>query len=49
MSTFHKMKDGYTMITKGAVDVMLKRVDYIQKGGKIFPVTEVDDGKHLQS
>lgn len=30
------------MITKGAVDVMLKRVDYIQKGGKIFPVTEVD-------
>jgi Ca2+-transporting ATPase len=42
MSTFHKMKDGYTMITKGAVDVMLKRVDYIQKGGKIFPVTEVD-------
>lgn len=42
MSTFHKMKDGYTMITKGTVDVMLKRVDYIQKGGKIFPVTEVD-------
>ena len=42
MSTFHKMKDGYTMITKGAVDVMLKRVDYIQKGGKIFPVTEVE-------
>lgn len=42
MSTFHKMKDGYTMITKGAVDVMLKRVDYIQKGVKIFPVTEVD-------
>lgn len=42
MSTFHKIKDGYTMITKGAVDVMLKRVDYIQKGGKIFPVTEVD-------
>ena len=42
MSTFHKMKDGYTMITKGVVDVMLKRVDYIQKGGKIFPVTEVD-------
>lgn len=42
MSTFHKMKGGYTMITKGAVDVMLKRVDYIQKGGKIFPVTEVD-------
>lgn len=42
MSTFHKMKDGYTMITKGAVDVMLKRVDYIQKGGKILSVTEED-------
>ena len=42
MSTFYKMKDGYTMITKGAVDVMLKRVDYIQKGGKILSVTEED-------
>ena len=31
MSTFHKLKDGYTMITKGAVDVMLGRVKYIQK------------------
>ena len=30
------------MITKGAVDVMLKRVDYIQKGGKILSVTEED-------
>ncbi len=42
MSTFHRLDTGYTMITKGAVDVMLKRVDYIQKGGKTVPVTAGD-------
>ena len=25
MSTFHHLKDGYTMVTKGAVDVLMKR------------------------
>ena len=34
--------DAYTMITKGAVDVMLDRVDYIQKGGKTVPITAED-------
>ena len=42
MSTFHKLRDGYTMITKGAVDVMLERVDYIWKGGKILSITAED-------
>ena len=42
MSTFHKLKDGYTMITKGAVDVMLARTKYIQKNGEILPFTEAD-------
>ncbi len=32
----------YTMITKGAVDVMLDRVDYIQKSGKTVPITAED-------
>lgn len=42
MSTFHKLKDGYTMITKGAVDVMLGRVKYIQKNGEEVPFTAED-------
>ena len=42
MSTFHKWEEDYIMITKGAVDVMLNRVDYIQKSGKILPVTKED-------
>ena len=29
MSTFHLLKDGYTMVTKGAVDVLIKRIKYI--------------------
>ena len=42
MSTFHKLKDGYTMITKGAVDVMFARVRYIQKNGEAVPFTAND-------
>ena len=42
MSTFHKLKDGYTMITKGAADVMLARVKYIQKNSGEVPFTEKD-------
>lgn len=42
MSTFHNLKDGYTMVTKGAVDVMLNRVKYIQKNGELVPLTEKD-------
>ena len=42
MSTFHYLRDGYTMITKGAVDVMLDRVKYVQKDGRMAPVTDED-------
>lgn len=42
MSTLHNLKDGPTMITKGAVDVILQRISSIQKHGKIVPVTEED-------
>ncbi|MDO4339083.1 MAG: cation-translocating P-type ATPase [Eubacteriales bacterium] len=42
MSTLHQLKDGYTMITKGAVDVMLGRVKYIQKNGKLQKLEQED-------
>ena len=42
MSTLHNLKEGPTMITKGAVDVLLQRISSIQKHGKIVPVTEED-------
>ena len=48
MSTFHLLKDGYTMITKGAVDVMLDRVDQIQKNGQIVPITP-EDRKEIEA
>ena len=38
----HFIDGEYTMITKGAVDVMLDRVDYIQKGRKTVPITVED-------
>lgn len=42
MSTFHLLKKGYTMITKGAVDVLLPRTTYIQSDGEIRPITDTD-------
>lgn len=42
MSTFHELKDGYTMITKGAVDALLPRTLYIQDKGAIRPIRDVD-------
>ena len=42
MSTLHNLKDGCTMITKGATDVILGRASYIQKNGKIEPMTAQD-------
>lgn len=42
MSTLHNLKDGYTMVTKGAVDVLLKRISMIQKDGIPVPVTQED-------
>lgn len=47
MSTFHLLKDGYTMITKGAVDVLIKRSKYIKKNGQVLPITE-NDIKNIQ-
>lgn len=42
MSTLHDLRDGRTMITKGAVDVILDRVNYIQKGGSVCEITAED-------
>lgn len=42
MSTLHDLKDGRTMITKGAVDVMLDRVKYVQKNGELVSITAED-------
>ena len=42
MSTLHNLKDGYTMITKGAVDVLADRVTTIQREGAVCPITEED-------
>lgn len=42
MSTFHLLKDGYTMVTKGAVDVLIKRTKYIRKNGEVLPIDEND-------
>lgn len=42
MSTLHELKEGYAMITKGAVDVMLDRVKYIQKNGEVKAITPED-------
>ena len=42
MSTFHHLKDGYTMVTKGAVDVLMKRTAKIQRDDRIRDLTEED-------
>ena len=42
MSTFHKLRDGYTMVTKGAMDVLMDRTTSIQRDGEIVPITEAD-------
>ncbi|MGI6069503.1 MAG: calcium-translocating P-type ATPase, PMCA-type [Blautia sp.] len=42
MSTFHKLRDGYTMVTKGAMDVLMDRTTSIQRDGEAVPITEAD-------
>lgn len=42
MSTLHDLEQGRTMITKGAVDVLLQRITKIQKDGQVCPITEED-------
>ena len=42
MSTKHTMEGVPTMVTKGAVDVLLGRMDKIQIGSEVRPMTEKD-------
>lgn len=42
MSTVYKLDNQYVMLTKGAIDVLLNRVDNIMKDGKIYPITKED-------
>lgn len=42
MSTLHDLESGRTMLTKGAVDVLLDRTDMIQENGKIRTMTNQD-------
>ncbi|MEG1505014.1 MAG: cation-translocating P-type ATPase, partial [Lachnospiraceae bacterium] len=45
MSTAHSLEEGHLMVTKGAVDVLLGRMAYIQKNGEVSPITEEDKQK----
>ena len=40
MTTIHKDKDGYKIITKGAIDILLKKCTYCYENNKITPLTE---------
>lgn len=42
MSTLHFIEDKYTMITKGALDVMLDRTSFIEDENGVRPITEKD-------
>lgn len=42
MSTLHQFDQGYTMVTKGAVDVLLERITHIKKNGTVVAITEQD-------
>ena len=42
MSTVNEMDGERVMITKGAVDVLLNRMAYIQKGDGVCPITDAD-------
>ena len=45
MSTLHELKDGYTMITKGAVDVLIERIKYIRKNNQVVAISDDDKAK----
>lgn len=45
MSTLNKFDSQNVMITKGAVDVLLKKVSSIEENGVIRPITEDDIGR----
>ena len=42
MSTVNEMDGERVMITKGAVDLLLNRMAYIQKGDSVCPITDAD-------
>ena len=42
MSTVYKLDNNYIMLTKGAIDVILDRVDHIMKDGKVCDITNED-------
>lgn len=42
MSTLNPVEDGYVMITKGAVDVLLDRAHFIQTENGVCPITDED-------
>jgi Ca2+-transporting ATPase len=42
MTTSHLLKEGYTMITKGATDVLLNRITKVQKEGHVCLLTDAD-------
>lgn len=42
MSTAHELDGGHVMVTKGAVDVLLERMDRIQTGEAVRALTEED-------
>ncbi|MFV0528242.1 MAG: cation-translocating P-type ATPase [Lachnospiraceae bacterium] len=42
MTTLHELKEGFTSITKGAVDVILQRTTRIQEFGEIRAITDED-------
>lgn len=48
MSTVYKLDNEYTMLTKGAIDIILDRVDNIIKDGKVCPITN-DDIENIKS
>ena len=45
MSTLNVVDGKNTMITKGAVDVLMNRVKYIEKNGEILDITDEDKNK----
>ena len=45
MSTLNIVDGKNTMITKGAVDVLMNRVKYIEKNGEILDITDEDKNK----
>lgn len=47
MSTVHKMEQGYHMITKGAIDVMLGKIKFVLTENGVVPFTKEEE-KRLQ-